>query len=203
MQLFSTNNLKQAFPEKPVLQEFIRVVEEYYLCYAPEPAVRKVEFAQLFAEYEQLSGKQLSPALHELVRQEQHDLSNGNILENLNKVFFNCFDAKEYNTEKLEFHTHTYDIHIVFRNHETYIFALQPVGKDKYIDEFDAYNDTQFVTDVDHVKTLHLDPTEGMIIPPGIPHFSNFRNESTKLDKKNYKCVVKVDKRYAELLQLV
>lgn len=203
MHFFSTNNLKHNLPNNPVLVEFIKLIEVYYLCCKglnTPPCTQTI--AKVFEEYEKLSGKVVSEQLKELVRAEANDKLNGRIPEELNKVIFASYTAKPLSHELLEFHKHTYDIHLVFRNHETYIFSLQPISEDKYFQEYNSLIDTQIVSGLSHVKDISLDPNEGVIIPPQVCHFSNFVAQNTTADQECKKCVVKIDQRYAKILQL-
>lgn len=200
MKFFAVDNLENAFPIQPVLREFIQVVHKYYhQTKDSQPSRRTNTFIELFDHYDQLNPEtKVSAGLRAIALQEQEDLKNGVISALLNKVIYNEITPNPLDFHRTEFHEHTYDIHLVFANTEQYIYQLTITPSPLPLEaDPEPLNDAKFAYDLKELKTVFLNANEGLIIPPNIPHFAGFRHELTK-EQSLFKCVVKLDARYAQ-----
>lgn len=204
MYLFRTDRLATYFPRNPLLQEFITVVCTVKQ-YQPEPAFRIEYFADLFAKYTELTGKSVSSELQQIVAQEQSDFAEGTIKHLVNKVIYNEFTTRALEFHRAEFHEHTFDIHLTFKNSEVCIYNLDSVS-DANLDAYDPVeaNDTRFVKDTDktYYQQILLQQGDGLIIAPQVTHFLGFYPENASEGQLITKAVVKIDQRYAALFGL-
>ncbi|RIY32147.1 hypothetical protein CJP74_05105 [Psittacicella melopsittaci] len=199
MKFFHVQNLNHAFAQRPTLNEFLQLLVAFQA--KVQPQKQTLYFADFFAQVEkEIPQHKLSAQLKSLIALEQDDLEQGNINHLVNKVIFNEFESAPLNLTRSEFHEHTYDIHLVFSGKEQYIYQLGSLEANTQLekDPVEAH-DTIFAYNLPYLKTTYLNAHEGIIISPGIAHFAGFAVLAPEVVKK---CVVKVDARYAKLLEL-
>ncbi|MFC6276165.1 YhcH/YjgK/YiaL family protein [Psittacicella hinzii] len=203
MKFFSATNLNHAFPHQPLMRELIEVIYTYYQATKEQKPSKRVEtFTELFNNYDALNLTQkVSATLRSIAAQEHADLDVGEIPALLNKVIFNELEGNNLDLARTEYHFHTYDIHIVFANKETYIYLLEQVPEQAHKDQDpEPLNDTEFAYDLQNLTQVTLLPGQGVIIPPSIAHFAGFKGQANQ--GNIVKCVVKIDARYAQELNL-